>query len=59
VVTVVIAVVCFVWRWIDPDVMVHLQGSRYLYLLGSLSFIPLIGVIGWYGAGLTFPLEDE
>lgn len=59
VVTVVIAVVCFVWRWIDPDVMVHLQGSGYLYLLGSLSFIPLIGVIGWYGAGLTFPLEDE
>jgi len=59
VVTVVIAVACFVWRWIDPDVMVHLQGSRYLYFLGSLCFVPLIGIIGWYGAGLTFPLEDE
>jgi predicted heme/steroid binding protein/uncharacterized membrane protein len=58
-VTVLIAAVCFVWRWNVPDVMVDLQGSRYLYFLGSLSFIPLIGVIGWYGAGLTFPLEDE
>jgi predicted heme/steroid binding protein/uncharacterized membrane protein len=58
-VTIIIAVVCFIWRWNVPDVMVDLQGSRYLYFLGSLSFLPLIGIIGWYGAGLTFPLEDE
>jgi predicted heme/steroid binding protein/uncharacterized membrane protein len=58
-VTVIIAVACFIWRWHAPDVMVDLQGSRYLYFLGSLSFIPLIGIIGWYGAGMTFPLEEE
>ncbi len=58
-VTVMISVACLIWRWNVPDVMVDLQGSRYLYFFGSLSFIPLIGIIGWYGAGLTFPLEDE
>ena len=58
-VTVVIAIVCYIWRWNVPDVMVDLQGIRILYFLGSLSFIPLIGIIGWYGASMTFPLEDE
>jgi predicted heme/steroid binding protein/uncharacterized membrane protein len=59
VVTVIIAVACLIWRWAVPDVMVDLQGGRYFYFLASLSFVPLIGIIGWYGAGLTFPLEDE
>ncbi len=58
-VTVLIAGACFVWRLNVPDVMVDLAGIRILYFVGSLSFIPLIGIIGWYGAGMTFPLEDE
>ena len=59
VVTVIVAGICFVWRMKMPDVMVDLQGSRIIYFAGSLTFIPLIGIIGWYGAGMTFPLEDE
>ena len=58
VITLVIALVTFVWRWGEPGVMANPQGIEHLYLILSLAFIPLIGVIGWYGAMLTFPLED-
>jgi hypothetical protein len=30
-----------------------------LYFICSLSFIPLIAIIGWYGASMTFPVEGE
>ena len=59
IVTLIIAIVLFIWRWNAPDVMINLQGINILYLLSSLSFIPLIGIIGWYGATMTFPIEDE
>ena len=57
--TLVLAVGVFIWRWRVPDVMAHLQGINILYLLCSLAFIPLIIVIGWYGATLTFPVEKK
>lgn len=59
VLTIVMAIVSFIWRWNAPDVMAQLQGIDILYLLTSLLFIPLIGIIGWYGASLTFPIEEE
>ncbi len=57
--TFVIAVASFIWRWNAPDVMARLQGLNSLYLLCSLLFIPLVVIIGWYGASLTFPLDEE
>lgn len=58
IITLIIATASFIWRWNAPEVMLDLQGVNLLYFLGSLSFIPLIGIIGWYGATLTFPLEE-
>ncbi|MGD8833360.1 MAG: cytochrome b5 domain-containing protein [Desulfobacteraceae bacterium] len=55
----IIAIALFVWRWNAPDVMTGSQGPNIVYLLLSLSFIPQVGIIGWYGASMTFPLEDE
>lgn len=55
----IIAIVLFVWRIRDPGVMADLQGLNILYFLLSLSFLPQIGIIGWYGATMTFPVEDE
>jgi predicted heme/steroid binding protein/uncharacterized membrane protein len=54
-----VAIGLFVWRWSDPDVMTGSSGPDIFYLLLSLSLIPQVGIIGWYGATMTFPLEDE
>jgi predicted heme/steroid binding protein/uncharacterized membrane protein len=58
VIALIIAIASFLWRWNVPDVMVNLHGIRNLYFLCSLAFVPLISVIGWYGATMTFPIED-
>lgn len=54
-----VAVVAFVWRLSVPDVLVQLQGTGFIYLLLILSLLPLVTVIGWFGAELTFPVEKE
>ncbi len=59
IVTLLLAAVSFIWRWIDPEVMTRLDGAGRTYLLISLAFVPLIGVIGWFGATMTFPIEKE
>ena len=55
----VIGVVMFIWRWISPEVMADPAGVNVVYLVLSLSLFPMISVIGWYGATMTFPLENE
>jgi predicted heme/steroid binding protein/uncharacterized membrane protein len=54
----VLAIIMFIWRLKNPAVMADLQGGNAVYFICSLSFIPLISVIGWYGATLTFPIEQ-
>ncbi|MGD8366109.1 MAG: cytochrome b5 domain-containing protein [Desulfobacterales bacterium] len=51
-------VVMFAWRLNAPEVMTALEGINLLYLILSLSLIPQISIIGWYGATMTFPLEE-
>lgn len=53
-----ISLVAFIWRVLDPDVLVDLSGAGYLYLLLMISLFPLVTVIGWFGAQLTFPVEE-
>ncbi len=55
----ILAIVAFVWRLYTPQVLDHLGGIRLVYLLLILSFLPIVTVIGWYGAQLTFPVEKE
>lgn len=55
----VLAVAAFIWRWMNPQVMLNMQGINVVYLLCSFVFLPLISVIGWYGATLTFPIEER
>lgn len=58
-VTLIVAGSSFVWRWNVPNVMTNPEGGSNLYFFASLVLIPLIGVIGWFGASLTFPLEND
>ncbi len=55
----VTAIVAFVWRLLNPEVMVSLQGISYIYLLLILSLLPMVTVLGWFGASVTFPVEKE
>jgi hypothetical protein len=50
----------FAWRWLHPDILASLPdwtGKLYLALLCALW--PLVSLIGWYGATLTFPVHEK
>ena len=47
------------WRVLDPTILRSLHGESILYLLLLFSVIPVVTIIGWYGATLTFPLGKE
>ena len=55
----IIAIVVFVWRISDPQVLDTMHASSMLYLIFVLSFMPMVAIIGWYGATMTFPIERE
>ncbi len=55
----IFAIIVFIWRINDPRVLDNLQGANILYLILVLSLFPLVSVIGWFGANMTFPLEKE
>jgi predicted heme/steroid binding protein/uncharacterized membrane protein len=50
-------IVIFIWRMMLPDVLDIMQGASIVYLLLVLSLIPMITIIGWFGASMTFPVE--
>jgi hypothetical protein len=52
-----LSIITFVWRLADPEVLTNLGFGSYIYIAIVLSFIPIITVIGWFGASLTFPVE--
>jgi predicted heme/steroid binding protein/uncharacterized membrane protein len=52
-----LALAIFIWRLLSPDVLLSLAGSGFVCFLLILSLIPIVAVVGWYGAKLTFPIE--
>ena len=55
----VVQVGVFVWRIAVPDILSPLRGASVLYLLLVISLIPLVTIIGWFGAQMTFPIEKD
>jgi predicted heme/steroid binding protein/uncharacterized membrane protein len=55
----VIKIIIFIWRMMVPDVLDIMRGASIIYLLLVLSLIPVITIIGWFGASMTFPVEKE
>ncbi len=49
----------FVWRLADPSVVRLVPGPNPLYFLLVFLLLPMILVVGWFGATLTFPLRKE
>jgi predicted heme/steroid binding protein/uncharacterized membrane protein len=50
-------VVIFVWRIMSPGILDAVHAGSIIYFLLVLSLVPMIMVIGWYGASMTFPVE--
>jgi predicted heme/steroid binding protein/uncharacterized membrane protein len=47
--------VIFMWRILVPDIMLQPSGAKIVYILLSLTLPPIITVLGWFGAKMTFP----
>jgi predicted heme/steroid binding protein/uncharacterized membrane protein len=54
-----VSLVAFIWRILDPNVLTNLRGTGFVYLVLILSLFPIVTVIGWFGAQLTFPMEKD
>jgi predicted heme/steroid binding protein/uncharacterized membrane protein len=55
----VVQIIAFIWRMSVPQVMDSIRGVNFIYLLLVLSLFPIVVVIGWFGAHLTFPVEKS
>ena len=47
--------VIFMWKILVPDIMLQPSGARIIYNILSLTLVPLLTVLGWFGAKMTFP----
>jgi predicted heme/steroid binding protein/uncharacterized membrane protein len=52
-------VIVFIWRLKVPHILASLNAGSAIYFVLVLSLLPLVTIIGWYGAKLTFPVEKE
>jgi len=55
IILIVLVVALFLWRVIQPTIMLEPGGARTLYLLVTLALVPNVTVLGWFGAKMTFP----
>jgi uncharacterized membrane protein len=54
-----VEIIVFVWRIEVPDILASFQFASLIYFSLILSLFPMVTVIGWFGAKLTFPIEKE
>jgi predicted heme/steroid binding protein/uncharacterized membrane protein len=52
-------IITFLWRITVPDIFEPFRLASGFYLILILSLLPLVTIIGWYGASMTFPIEKE
>jgi predicted heme/steroid binding protein/uncharacterized membrane protein len=55
----VLEIIVFIWRVKVPGVLDSLSAGSLIYFALVLSLVPLVTIIGWYGAKLTFPIEKD
>lgn len=49
----------FTWRVLSPDILPVRNGAGILYLALLFGLVPVVSVVGWYGAALTFPTHKK
>lgn len=51
-------VAAVVWWMVNPAVLAAGSASAGQFTVLVLSMLPVMGVVGWFGAGLTFPMHE-
>lgn len=54
-----VSAAAFIWRVLFPDVSAPFGEESIAYFILVFSLFPIVTVISWYGAFLTFPLEKK
>ena len=49
------SILAFLYRLLNPGILLSFSAGGVLYLLLLFSLIPIVTVVGWFGATLTFP----
>jgi len=50
-----IVTACFVWRTMDPNLLIARTGVSYLYVILITVLVPLVTILGHYGGKLVYP----
>ncbi|MBI4762999.1 MAG: cytochrome b5 [Deltaproteobacteria bacterium] len=53
------AMIAMLWRILDPAIVISPGPARWIYLILVFSLLPLVSVMGWFGAQMTFPIERD
>ncbi len=51
----ILTLVALFWRITNPEILVNMGTAGWAYLALSSSFAVLVGILGWFGAKMTFP----
>jgi len=51
--------VIFIWRRATPGILDSVSVGSVVYFLLVLALIPMITMVGWFGASMTFPVEKH
>jgi predicted heme/steroid binding protein/uncharacterized membrane protein len=51
--------IIFTWRLLEPEILSRGGLAFVLYLVLVCALVPLVSIVGWFGAQLTFPLENK
>jgi hypothetical protein len=55
-----VAAAALIWRLVVPEVLApEVAGLAWIYLGLPLTLIPLVTLVGRYGATITFPLHEK
>lgn len=54
----VVEIIVFIWRLMVPQILDSFSTASVIYFLLVLSLLPMVITIGWFGAELTFPIEE-
>jgi predicted heme/steroid binding protein/uncharacterized membrane protein len=55
----IVQIVLFIMRFKNPEILYSFSGCTILFSALMFFMVILVTVIGWYGAHLTFPVENE
>jgi uncharacterized membrane protein len=57
--TMCLSFILYIWRLFSPNLLESMGAASVMYLIMLFSIVPILMIIGWFGASMTFPVEEE